>query len=224
MKTTRIYEVDFLRMLALICMLIFHLVFDLAFFFHWSIDYQFGFWNNIRLICVTLFLFVFGISCTLSKKKYLRYGKILLAAALVSAVTFLVLPEQYIRFGILHLIGLSGLLYTVLPIKQAKIYLLLALLVVLGNYLKPDFAIQNEGLVWLDILPNNYSSVDHYPVLPWWSIILLGHALGHIFYHNRKSYFPRLAKYDRLLYPARHTLFIYIVHQPILLAILKIIL
>lgn len=225
MKATRIYEIDFLRMLALLCMVLFHFVFDLAFFFNWSINYQFGFWNYIRLMSVDLFLLVFGISATLSSKQYLRYGKILLIAAMISIVTFFVLPEQYIRFGILHLIGLAGLLYSSLPIKSAKGYLFLSVAVILVSYFKPYFVVEHSLFVGLDILPNNYSSVDHYPLLPWWSIILFGHAIGKMFYGQQsKSYFPRLAKYDKLFYPARHTLFIYIVHQPILLAILKIIL
>lgn len=224
MKATRIYEIDFLRLLALICMLLFHLIFDLAFFFNWSINYQSGFWNYIRLISVSLFLLVFGISCTLGNRSYSQYWKIFLAAAVISITTFFIFPEQYIRFGILHLIALTSLLYLVLPIKRARFYLLLATLVIIINYIKPEFVVQHDFFVWLDILPNNYSSVDHYPLLPWWSIILLGHYLGKSFYPERKSYFPCLAKYDNLLYPARHTLFIYIIHQPIFLALLKIIL
>jgi uncharacterized membrane protein len=67
--------------------------------------------------------------------------------------------------------------------------------------------------------------VDYYPILPWFGIALLGVFVGHTLYPGGTPRFtlPDLsqrAPIRGLTFLGRHSLLIYLVHQPILLGFL----
>ena len=78
----------------------------------------------------------------------------------------------------------------------------------------------------LGIYPYDYISMgDYLPLIPWLGVFLIGMVLGRILYANKKTAFPGAPKLlIQLTRPfefiGRHALFVYLIHQPILLAIL----
>ena len=86
------------------------------------------------------------------------------------------------------------------------------------------------GPIWLlpiGIHPAAFWSVDYTPVFPWLGVVLIGMALGDVLYPNgvRSFTLPRLPEnvLAPLVFMGRHSLLIYLVHQPLILAVLYLI-
>ena len=121
----RFWEIDFLRGLAIIMMILFHLLYDLDYFGNYTLNVHAGFWLYFARATATIFLLLVGISLTLSfsratkiKKagntlylKYLKRGlKIVSWGFVITLTTWIFLREGFVVFGILHLIGISIIL------------------------------------------------------------------------------------------------------------------
>lgn len=162
--------------------------------------------------------------------KYLRRGLALLGCALlVTLVTYAVDPATYVRFGILHLIGVSVLL---LPLfAQLRVWTVLPALacLALGPVMR-GFTDPTGLLEPLGITPADFLTVDYFPLLPWFGVVLLGYTAGYALYvrHGRWRRIlppaPSSSMFRFLTWPGRYALWIYLGHQPILLLILGILL
>ena len=106
----RFWEVDSLRGLAIIGMVVYHFLWDLNFF-----GYSVGVSSILQKIVAGTFILLVGVSLTLSYSRkpkkwdyYVKRGLMIFAwGVVITVVTKLVLGQSYVRFGILHLIGLS---------------------------------------------------------------------------------------------------------------------
>lgn len=219
MRQQRIEEIDFARGTAIVLMVIFHIIFDLTEYYSFPFNYLSGFWFYIGKAAAILFILVCGISSTISTRSF-RHGLTILGWGMVlTAVTYFSHPQQYIRFGILHLLGLSllscPLIHQLRPPQAAACGLAVILA---GTLIKKIAVAADYGLIFG--LPGPlFSSLDYYPLFPWYGIFLLGTATGKLLYPNKKSLLPthfRLANPVNRL--GRHSLLIYLVHQPVILA------
>jgi uncharacterized membrane protein len=223
---TRYPEIDILRTLAIIMMMIYHLLFDLATFYEYNITVTTGGWRMFARVTATLFLLLVGVSASLAtpswKKSIRRFLKIGAAAMLVTAATYVTDPQTYVRFGILHLIATSAL---VLPLfdRWKKANVALGIAIVLIGTLVNGTIVDTSLLIPAGFLPLNFQSVDWFPLLPWFGVIVIGHGLGHVLYALDRSIRPTPIL-NILGWPGRHALGIYLIHQPILLGILYLIL
>jgi len=68
-KKERFREIDSLRGLALIMMIIFHFVYDLNYFGIAEINVSYGFWKDFAYATAFLFVFIAGISVWISRKR-----------------------------------------------------------------------------------------------------------------------------------------------------------
>ncbi|MEK7217937.1 MAG: heparan-alpha-glucosaminide N-acetyltransferase domain-containing protein, partial [Patescibacteria group bacterium] len=122
MRTDRYLELDLLRTIAIVMMVIYHAAFDLSFFFELPLNALSGGWFLLQRMTANLFLLLVGVSFAVSYgrmeargasrreilMKYARRGAfVFLCGMLVTAVTAYVVPDAYVRFGVLHLIGVS---------------------------------------------------------------------------------------------------------------------
>ena len=104
---SRILEIDALRGVAIILMVIFHIIVDLTDFYGYHFQYLSGFWYYEGKAAAILFMLLAGVSSSFSRSA-VRHGLELLAWGMVlTAVTWLFAPAMYIRFGILHFLGTS---------------------------------------------------------------------------------------------------------------------
>ncbi len=122
--TSRYPEIDLLRGIAIVMMIIFHSLFDLAFFRLMPIDISDGFWRYFAYATASLFLLVVGISLAISHaravshlhgraltvKFLVRGAGIFCCGLLVTVATWWYLQEGFVIFGILHLIGVAVML------------------------------------------------------------------------------------------------------------------
>ena len=218
---------DWLRFLAICLMIIFHLIFDLAYFYEYNIEYSQGFWDIWRRVCASLFLFVSGWTASLVEFKWRRLLKLAVASALISLVTYLILPDSYIRFGILHLLLSVNLLYYFL----LKRFTAPALLALAGVSYLAYVVVQPEQIIvtqdywlWLDLTSAGYQTVDHYPLWPWLSIFLVGCYLGRTTTTLLSPYLRLVPRNGIVTYISRQSLIIYLGHQVLLLSLLAMIL
>lgn len=232
----RFWEIDFLRGVAIIMMIIFHFLYDLNYFHLLDIDVFKGFWGFFGKFTFTLFLLLVGISLSLSSSrklkenklkfsKYLYRGiKVFLWGMVITFVTYLVIPEAFVRFGILHLIGISIIIsYPFLRFRWANLAIG-AIVIIVGLYLQM-YTFDFSYLLWLGFLPKMYIAVDHFPVLPYWGIVLIGLFIGNISYPNYQRNFrvPNVEKFflvSILRYLGKNSLLIYLIHQPLLIILL----
>jgi len=227
-QIARIAEIDCFRGIALLLMILFHIVFDLAYFYNWSIDYLNGFWYYLGKASAILFMLVSGISNTLSHNPIRRGLTVFGAGMLITVVTYYYIPAMYIRFGILHLLGF-GMLAAPWLTKLSALLLILSgtTLLVMSNW-TANLMATNSWLLPLGITPTGFASLDYYPLFPWLGVVLYGLAIGKLLYgHKRPCLFPSATTSlpaRILIWMGRQSLLIYLVHQPIILALLLLLL
>jgi len=235
----RFWEIDFLRGLAIIMMIVFHLLYDLTYFGGHNLNLHSGFWLYFGRATATIFIFLVGVSLTLSfsrtmkvrnseQKLYLKYLKrglkIFSWGLIITLTTWIFLRGVFVLFGILHLIGISIILaYPFLKLRYWN--LLLGIVIVsLGIYLK-NFTFGFHWLVWLGFIPDHFCTIDYFPIFPWFGVVLIGVFFGNLLYpgYTRKfdlwdlSNFDFIGLFCRL---GRHSLVIYLIHQPMLIIFL----
>jgi uncharacterized membrane protein len=148
-----------------------------------------------------------------------RGAGLFMAGMAISFVTWLVVPGEFILFGVLHLIGLS--------IALSPLFLGFGrwnLLAGAGIVLLAPFLATLHGplaLVWVGIHPADFASLDYVPLIPWLGVFLLGMGLGSTLYPGGRRGFPGKSGEKPLLRPVtflgRHSLVIYLVHVPVIL-------
>lgn len=236
MKTTTAHSsprfelVDALRGVAIAMMFVYHFSFDLNHFgFIKTNFYQDPFWLNFRTLIVSSFLAVMGISLYLAhhkgwqQKKYLRRLAILVGCAgLVSLSSYLMFPRSMIFFGILHFIAAA----TVLALPLTRLYwsnLVAGIaIIVIGNRLHHPFFDQAPWQ-WLGLMTHKPITEDYVPLFPWFGVVLLGIFFARWAYTEKN--FPPLSQWQSrqrlagvLQFAGRHSLLIYMLHQPVFIA------
>lgn len=224
--TARIHTIDTLRGLAVALMIVYHFCFDLDYYGLIDQDLNHSpFWLTARTLIVTLFLALMGVSLQLAHRNGIRWPAVgrrfaLLAgsAALVTVATWQLFPDSYVFFGILHFIALASLLG--LPFLQRRTLALvsgvgLLLLGVLWSH--PFF--DGASWQWLGLMTHKPHTEDYVPLLPWFGVVLLGMAMGMGLGVNRPRPQPGGWR-GALALAGRHSLPIYLLHQPLLMGLL----
>jgi uncharacterized membrane protein len=231
--STRYVELDLLRTLAIILMIVYHFAYDLENYYSVTLfptETGIGWW--IGRGTAALFLLIVGCSFAISwsrhqskslRKYVLRATGLLACAMLVTLVTYLADPETYVRFGILHLIAFSIILLPFTATMKEWNAVLGCVILALG-YPIAQMTVGTSLLLPLGMMPPDFFSVDYFPLLPWFGFVLIGYALGHFIYvrHTPRIFLPSLSRepFSICTWPGRHALVIYLIHQPILLGLL----
>lgn len=219
---SRIWELDFLRGIALLAMIAFHILYDLKEFYQVPISYEQGPVYYLGKFAASLFIVVAGISCSLSKSNIKRGIKLFLLGLLITLVTSLVVPGSNIIFGILHFLGTSIVLYSIFKHLKPGMLLILGTAVIMAGFCFKKITLPNNILAPLGLLGPEFYSVDYYPLVPWLGLFLYGAAMGKILYTQKQSLFPASPLRQNLLNTlGQHSLSIYLLHQPVILLLLS---
>jgi uncharacterized membrane protein len=242
MKEQRFWEIDSARGVAIAMMVVFHIVFDLYYFWGYDVDISSVFWFMFARLTASIFIFLVGMSLTISyarasKKsgghglfaKYLKRGlKIMSLGMILTLATWMLLERGAIIFGVLHFIGLSIILaYPFLRFKLWKLLMPLSVIIIIAGLFLSFFTFDFPWLLWLGLRPEGFYTLDYFPVLPCFGALLLGMYFGNLLYPKGERKF-KLANLSRLplvkvlSFLGRHSLLIYFLHQPIILAIIYI--
>ena len=215
-----------MRASAIILMVVFHFIWDLKFFGYISTDIPNGpVWREIRALIVSMFLFAVGVSLVYSYKNNLsirrlvrRFIKLVIAAVLVSISTMFTTPENWVYFGILHFIALATVLLVWFVNKP-----LLSLILSIG-ILACHLTLKIPGNWPFSYFEQQLPSytVDLVTPIPWLAMPLLGIWAAHqTYFKDENNGF--LPTNRTALSLSKNSLIIYLVHQPLLFGIFKLI-
>lgn len=241
MKNKRYEFLDELRGFSIFNMIIYHALWDLVNIFNcnwaWFDSVAVEIWQ--QFVCC-IFIILSGFCVPLSKHSYKRGIVVFSAGIAVSAATIAVTPESRIIFGVLTLLG-SCMLITKLTeplLKKINRYIgfiisisLFLITKNIGNgyigfgrlqiYHLPDFLYKNLFTAFIGFPSSNFYSTDYFPLLPWFFLFVSGYFLHHIFkQHNLFSHLSA-SRIKFLAWLGRHSLIIYMVHQPIIYFLLS---
>lgn len=219
----RYHLLDIVRGICIILVVLYHALYNLSEVFggHYAFFRSHGM-NLFRDCFVGVLMIISGISCSLSKSNLKRGIKTLLCALLVTLVTAVAMPDELIIFGILHFFGISMLIYALVGRFFEKIPLVLGTaLSFLGYFLTSNlyFAATNlpkSFLLYALGFNTGFSSADYYPLLPWIFLFFAGGFLGRLFKEDRVPKFFEKNLIPPLAFIGRHTLIIYLAHQPLI--------
>ena len=214
----RYYALDALRGLSILLMVCYHWGYDLVLY---DLLPDWALYNplldGLQLFFASVFVAISGASSTFSRNNWRRGLKILLCALAVTAATYWFDPGSTVRFGILHFLGAAALLYQLLrPLLERfppNPLVCLALFFAARFATKPHYNV--PGLWWLGFRQPGFSSGDYFPLLPWFFMYLLGVWLGKYLAQGRAPVWLERLRCPWLEKIGRHTLLIYLLHQPL---------
>ncbi len=234
-RGTRLSAVDCVRAAAIISMILYHGFWDLC-----SLDFLPGgliasrpavIWQ--RSIAFT-FIAVSGFCFSLSKKP-IKNGLILfLLGAGITAVTAVFMPQNIIIFGILTFLGSAALVTALFDFSLKKISPCIGLIISLilfilafdinAGYLAglplPTALYKNYITAFFGFPFRDFFSVDYFSLFPWFFLYLAGYYLFKLCKRLNLLCFLRKPDIRPLTFIGRHSLVIYLIHQPIIYGIL----
>lgn len=236
---------DFARGVAMVMVVVYHLVFDLDNFGGYPVASTSGFWAVFADASAAAFVSLAGLSLAISHRrdrgggrrgrdlfvKYLVRGTRIFGYGMLITLVFLALGYGYVIFGILQLIGVSIVLaYPFLRLRfaTASATAFAGIAVIAAGIYVGSARIVVGGPVGVllapfGVLPANLFMPDYRPLLPWFGVFLLGLYLGNAVYlpwRRRAPAGPAPRSAAPLAFLGRHTLLVYLVHQPLMLAAL----
>ncbi len=230
---------DELRGLDLVSMMLYHACWDLVFLFgvqmNWYAATPGHLWQ--QSIC-WVFILLSGFCVPLGHHTLRRGATVFGAGVLVTAVTLLFMPEDRVVFGVLTFLGSAMLLTGVLEPLLKKIppaagLAVSAVLFALTYHLDerwlgfgglrlalPDAWYANYFTAFIGFLPFDFYSADYFGLLPWLFLFWAGYYL-HKAVGRRRMEPLRRPVCPALGWMGRHSLLLYLLHQPVIYGVLS---
>jgi len=220
----RIGLIDGVRGVMILYVVFYHLLYDLYLYrlVSWSLLDS----PPIRIthfICYSTLVFFSGISCNLSRNN-LKRGAVLFGEGMViTGVTWVMDHTYYVRFGVLHFLGLSAVLWWLLKrylIKEKHLerWFLFLMLVLYGVTYKLLYmkSVTFSGFGWLGFPGPGYYSTDYFPLIPFSFLYSAGIWAGsRIAARKAPGWFYNI-DLPGFAWLGKHSIWIYLIHQPLL--------
>ncbi len=239
MQDRRWHLIDALRGLALLNMLGMHFLYDVNVVFGrqpgWYLRPGVHIWQ--QYICWS-FILIAGFSYDWGRARNLRRGLTLnLLGLAITAATLIAVPSEAIWFGILNFMGCAILLTIPLERGLKKLPPTLGLALCFALFLLfrhvesgilglgafsvrlPAALYRYSILAPLGFPDAHFRSSDYFPMLPWYLLFLCGWFLGRLLEQNARLQRLARVKIPLLSAVGRKTIWIYMLHQPILMGI-----
>lgn len=237
----RIHLLDEIRGFAVFCMIFYHAFYSLGSSFGINgANELFEFFKPVQPIFAGIFIFICGISCTLSRSN-LKRGLILLGIAVgMTFVTAFIMPklgfvECEIYFGILHFLSMSILIYSLFSKKIGKTDLFTGILacavlyaftsrigegiLAYGNLIVfnlPEKLFETNLFVPFGIYNSDFFTADYFPLFPDIFIFFAGIFAGKHFIAKGYPDWCYENKLPFFSFLGRNALVIYIAHVPLI--------
>ena len=223
----RYHLLDMIRGICIIYVVLYHALYNLSEVFGGHYGFFYSDWmETIRICFVGTLMILSGISGSLTRSNFRRGLRTLGGGLLVTAVTAMAMPSQMITFGILHFFGCCMLLYAVIrPLTDRMPLAIGAVSSFVLFFLTRNLYSTVTGMPKLFVLfalgfRTGHTSADYYPMIPWVFVFLAGCFLGRLF---ARGDVPEIFEKDpvpALSLLGRHTLLIYLLHQPVIYGVM----
>ena len=229
----RIWELDALRGVCILCVIVVHFLFDLSFF--GGLDLTLPAWYVfLQEYGGAIFVVLSGVCVTLGSKS-VRRGLIVFACGmLITAVTYGMYrlgmsgADVVVKFGVLHLLGVCMLVYPAFKKLPPAMLTVLGLVIAITGYAIRGIIVPQRWLFPLGLTYEGFTSSDYFPLFPQLGYFLIGAAIGKTAYREKKTLLPGsfqktpVARF--FCWCGRQSLFIYLLHQPIVYGLLELVL
>lgn len=236
----RYWEIDLARTVAILMMAAYHAVYDIDLLAPGVGPDPFrGAWGALPEATGSAFLIVAGVSLAVADgrmrarrtplarrlRRHLRHaGIVLCAGAVVSLATWLAFDDRFVRFGILQMIGVA-IVVGAFAAPLGRWAAVPGAAAIIGGLLVSDVPTGSLALGIVGLDQRGFSSVDHWPLLPWTGPMLIGLALGAALYPRgrRVSWLAdragAIAPVAALSALGRRSLLVYLTHQLVLIPV-----
>ena len=235
----RLSLLDALRGFALLNMVLYHILYDVVYIFGHPIGWYQSAAGYVweQFICWSFILlsgFCFSLGSRPIKRGLLVFG----AGCVISLVTMFVMPEQRVRFGILSLIGCCMLLTRLCLPLMKRILPEIGILFCFALFCftkalpfggfgwgdtvlisLPDWLYSAQWLYPIGLPNSDFFSSDYFPLFPWLFLYWTGWFAFYMWRNVRNCKVLKI-KIPVLDWLGRYSLWIYIIHQPIVYGIL----
>ncbi|MCT8998071.1 heparan-alpha-glucosaminide N-acetyltransferase [Chelativorans intermedius] len=232
-RRARLIIIDVVRGLAIAGVVVYHLAWDLEFTGLVATGIVgHPAWIVFARTLAGTFMFLVGVNLVLAHRGGMRWdafarrlGPIILAALAISIVTKFVFPDTFIYFGILHAIVAASVI-GVFFLRLPMIFSLIGAALIFTIPFAFNHALFNSRWVaWIGFAEQVPPSNDFVPLFPWVGLTLLGIFLARFALAQSadawlKRHEPPGNVARSLAWFGRHSLAIYLIHQPILLAVI----
>ncbi|MCC2680372.1 MAG: hypothetical protein K0R29_2948 [Pseudobdellovibrio sp.] len=232
-STERFEKLDALRGFAIVWMTVFHFCFDLNYFGYLNQNfYVDSFWTVQRACIVSLFLFCAGSGQAVAymrglswERFFKRWREVAFGAVLVTVGSYIVYPNSFIYFGILH--GIAVMLLILRLLAGRTLLLALAGVVLIALYwvapvvheANPQLQFLDGRLFnWIGFIGKKPITEDYVPLIPWLGVLFIGFVAGQWILKNRPQWFGGELRSNLrpLAVLGQWSLSYYLVHQPVL--------
>lgn len=242
MNANRYVILDSFRGVLLIIMILYHAIWDLVYIFGFHMPWfesevayiwqQAGCWG---------FILLSGFCWSLSRKKWKRGLTVFGASLVITIVTMIAMPENIILFGVLSAIGTAMLVMIPLDSWLQKLNPYIGALLTFGAFIitrninsgtlgfesweiltLPESWYANLFTAYLGFPAKDFWSSDYFSVFPWLFLYQTGYFLYHIVKRNDLWKYFTGPDIKPLEFLGRHSLLIYMLHQPVVYGILYI--
>jgi uncharacterized membrane protein len=227
-RRTRVVGLDALRGVAIVAKVIYHFCFDRRYFgvTRWDFEHDLV-WLTARSMILSSFLLIAGISTALARRnpdadaRLPRHVAMIGSAALlVTAVSWRLFPQSFIWFGVLHAIAVSLLLARPLCDRPRLAAIVGVIVIVAGVAFAPP-AFDGRALGWIGFVTHKPVTEVYVPLFPWAGVLYVGLAAGLWLVRARFAVLAPLAHAPAALqWMGRHSLGLYLIHQPLLIGAL----
>ena len=223
----RLAAIDCVRGAALIGMVVYHTAFDLYSDRLIAADVvDDPGWKALARVTAGTFLFLVGIGLTLStrngldpRRYFRRLGLIAGGAVLVSIATWWFDPGTFVFFGVLHEIAAASVLALPFLSLPSVVAIAAGVAVIALPFVFTNPLFDVPALWWVGLSTTEPVTVDYVPLFPWFGVVLLGVAAGRVVMRHAAAiarFQPQNRAVRALAFGGRHTLFLYLVHQPLI--------
>lgn len=240
----RYWEIDAARTVAILMMVAYHVIYDIELLAPGLGPDPFGgAWGALPEATGGSFLLIAGVSLAVVDGRMRTRGMgaarrlqghfrhavtVLAAGVVVSLATWVAFDDRFVRFGILQMIGV-GILVGAVAVRLGPWNVVPGLAAIVAGVLVMDEPTGSSVLGIVGFDQQGFSSVDHWPLLPWIGPMLIGIAVGSVLYPRggRSSLITgarTLAPSPRLSAPGRWSLTVYLAHQLVLIPIVWVVL
>lgn len=223
----RLHGLDFTRGMACLSMPIFHSVYNL---------YTVGlvdslwtkhiFWQIYQHLGLGTFVLVSGMAFTLSTRKGINWDRLLrrafklgLIALGITLVTYIAMPERFVRFGVIHFFAATIVLAPL--VRALKLWLVVpGLAIICVAIMTPKSGISPEPLLYVTgLMSERPRSMDYIPLIPWFGVFLLGMGLAHLL-KIPEVHRPVSSCMRPVIWLGKHSLWFYLIHQVVVYGVL----